>query len=170
MNSKKLFFGTAILAAIGFGVVKAVKSSNAADKLDYDIDAFTLKKVNRNNIGAPIGLIYTIALKLNNPTDQDLIISKPYIKLSVKKNGTLKKIANTNIPEDLQINIKGKFTTDFKHDIEVRLSNLIGVMPNAINYVFDRINGDKKATQHIVADVTLDSLGITIPIQKTIAL
>lgn len=168
----KILVGTALFSALTYGVVKAVKvvkTSNAADKLDYDIDGFTLKHVNRNGIGLPVSLIYTISLKLNNPTDQDLVISKPYIKLSIKKALTLYKIANTSIPENTQINIKAKQSTQFKHDVEIRITNLLPVLPNALQYILSRISGSK-STQSIIADCTLDSMGITIPIQKTIAL
>lgn len=193
------FVGVFSLAV--YGVIKATKTSNTADKLDYDIDAFTLKSVKQNTLGAvtenenqseivnilenlrlgmlgalglslkiPTSLVYTISLKINNPTDQDLVITKPYIRLSVKKaNGTLAKIANTAIPEATELNIKAKTTTNVHHDIEFQILNVVKVLPNFLEYIIGRLKGEK-STQQIIADATLDAMGLTIPIQKVIAL
>ncbi|GEM_PF-4828758 len=172
-NIKKIIIVSALVtvfAYAGYGAVKAQKTLNAADKLDYDFDAFTLKEIKKNPLGIPTSLIYTITLKINNPTDQDLIFSKPYFKLSVKKaDGSLAKIFNTNTPDPTEINIKSKSSTILKHDIELRALNIAPVLPNFFQYIAAKAKG-VKGTQTIVADVTLDSLGLTIPMQTIIKL
>ena len=172
-NVKKVVVITSIVGVISFmmyGAVKATKSANTADKLDYDINGFTLKEVKKNPLGIPTSLIYTIDLKLNNPTDQDLVISKPYIKVSVKKaNGLISKLANTEIPADTETNIRAKSSTDLKHDVEIRILNAAALIPNFLQYIIDRLRGEK-ATQQVIVDATLDTMGLTIPVQKIVNL
>lgn len=172
-NIKKIIVVSAIVGVLsfyGWQGVRAAKTLDAADKLDYDVDAFTLKEIKKNPIGIPTSLIYTITLKINNPTDQDLIITKPYFKLSVKKaDGSLAKIFNTNTPDSTETNIKSKSSTLVKHDIELRVLNVAPVLPNLFKYIAAKATG-QKGTQTVVLDVTLDSLGLTIPMQTIIKL
>lgn len=159
-----------LLSAGAYYGIKGTKLSHAVDKLDYDIDAFTLKSIKKNPLGIPTSLIYTVSLKLNNPTDQDLVITKPYFTLSVKKaDGSLAKVFNTDTPDNITTNIKSKASTIVKHDIELRLLNVVPVIPNFIQYILGRITGTK-STQQVVIDVLLDSSGITIPIKKVVNL
>lgn len=192
-----------VFSAVGYGVIKATKASNAASKLDYDIDSFTLKSVKQNTLSGlgtvieientteilsvlenlkagipglglslkiPTSLIYTLSLKINNPTDQDLVITNPYIKISVKKNdGTLAKLANTAISSANGLNIKANSTSSVHHDIEFQIINVAKIIPNFLEYIIGRLKGEK-STQKIIADATLDAMGLTIPIQKVINL
>ena len=168
-NALKIGIAAALVGGI-YAFVNATKTANAAEKLDADIDAFSLKEVKKNPFGIPTSLIYTVGLKINNPTDKDLIIGKPYIKLSVKKSdGSLAKIANTETPEDKETNIKAKSSTSLSHDLELRLFNVATVIPNFIQYIIGRLRGDK-STQSAIADVTLEAMGLTISTQKVINL
>jgi len=45
----------------------------------------------------------------------------------------------------------------------------LAVLPNAREYIGSRITG-AKSTQQIVADATVDAMGVTIPIQQIINL
>lgn len=172
-NAKKTIVIIGLVGLLSAGAyfgIKSTKLSHAVDKLDYDIDAFTLKSVKKNPLGIPTSLIYTVSLKLNNPTDQDLVITKPYFTLSVKKaDGSLAKVFNTDTPDNITTNIKSKASTIVKHDIELRLLNVVPVIPNLIQYVLSRVSGTK-STQQVVIDVLLDSSGITFPIQKIVNL
>lgn len=166
----KLGIAAVLIGGAAFGIVNVVKAANAADKLDIDVDAFTLKEVKKNPLGIPTALIYTVGLKLNNPTDKDLVIGKPYIKLSVKKaDGTLAKIANTETPEAIETNIKAKSSTSLKHDLELRIFNVATVIPNFVQYIIGRLRGEK-STQQAIADVTLESMGLTLSAQQIINL
>lgn len=170
-NLKKVIVIGAIVGALsfaGYQGLKAAKTANTADKLDYDVDAFTLKEIKKNPIGIPTSLFYTITLKINNPTDQDLIISKPYFKVSVRKmDGTLAKIFNTTTPDATETNIKAKSSTMIKHDIELRVLNVLPVVPNFIKYLIAKVTG-AKPTITLVVDVTLESLGLTLPMQTIV--
>lgn len=170
---KKAIVITAIVGTLSFGAYKLLnitKTANTADKLDSEIDGFTLKEVKKNPLGIPTALIYTVSLKINNPTDQDLVISKPYIKISVKKaDGSLAKVANTAIPEATETNIKAKSSTNLQHDVEFRIINAAAVIPNFVQYVISRIRGIK-STQQAIADATFEVEGLTLSTQKIINL
>ena len=166
----KYIIGGGLLTGAIFGIVNLTKSANAATKLDIDVDAFSLKETKKNPFGIPTTLIYTVKLKINNPTDKALTIGKPYIKLFVKKaDGSLAKIANTETPEGADTTIKAKASTLLSHDIEIRLQNAIAVLPNFITYIIGRIRGDK-STQKAVADITIDAMGTTFSTQEVINL
>lgn len=167
-NIKKtvVIIGLAGLLSVGaYMGIKSIKLSNAVDKLDGDIDAFTLKEIKKNGIGIPTSIIYTISLKLNNPTSQDIVISKPYITISLKKSdGTLTKIFNTTIPDASITNIKSKASTNLKHDVEL---DVLTVAPKAPNFLYNLIARNK---QELVIDALVDSNGITFPIRKTVSI
>lgn len=180
-NIKKIITGSSIVAIIAgaiYGVIKLTKTSNTADKLDIDIDGFTLKEVKSASLfsapfkipSIPTSAIYTLSLRVNNPTDQDLIIGKPYVKVSVKKkDGTFAKLANTAIPEGNEVNIKSNSATNVKHDVEFRLLNVVGVLPNLFQYILSRIRG-AKSTQQVTVDATFDVMGLTVSTKKVVNL
>lgn len=164
---KTITIGGIVVAAFTavYFSIKGIKSYHAIDKLDYDIDGFTLKEIKKNPIGIPTSLVYTISLKLNNPTDQDLVISKPYFTISIKKpDGSLAKIFNTATPDSTITNIKAKASTILKHDIELQVSNVAPVIPGFLMNLLARTK------QQIVVDALIDSSGITFPIQQIISI
>ncbi|MDO9186941.1 MAG: hypothetical protein Q7W13_13085 [Bacteroidia bacterium] len=179
-NIKKIIVGSALVSVIAgaiYGVIKVTKVSDAADKLDIDFDGFTLKEMKSTSLSAPFKIpsiptsaVYTLSLKINNPTDQDIIISKPYVKVSLtKKDGTLAKLANTAIPEGAEIKIKSKSSTNVKHDIEFRLLNVVGIMPNFFQYILSRIRGEK-STQKVTIDATFEAMGVTLSTKQVVNL
>lgn len=169
-NIKKIVVVSAIVGVLsfyGWQGITAAKTTNAAGKLDYDVDSVSFKEF-KKSFGIKTGAVYTITLKVNNPSDQDIIISKMYLKVSFKKkDGSLAKIFNTNIPDANEINIKSNSSKIIKHDIELRALNMIGVSTNLFDYIKAKATG-QKGTQELVLDVTLDSLGLTIPMQTII--
>lgn len=167
----KVVAGGVLLGAVAYALVKTTKTANAAESLDADIEAFTLKSTKKNPLGIPTSFIYTIGLKINNPSDSDLTVGKPYIKLSVKKaDGTLSKIANTDNPEGKEIKIKAKSSTMVEHDIEIRSTNIASVVPDLFRNIASRLFGDSSAPIQAVADVTIDAMGLTIQTKKDILL
>jgi hypothetical protein len=149
-------------------VVHATQAANAADKLAVDINNFKIKEILKKGGFIPVGVIYTIDIQINNPTSKELTISQLYINLSIKnKQGTLDRIANTSVPSAKEITIKASGQTILSHDIEIRFANVAGIIPNFIGYIINRLRG-AKSTQQVLADISLDSMGLTIPSQEVI--
>lgn len=170
-NAIKVVVGGVLLAGVAYALVKTTKTANAAESLDADIEAFSLKSTKKNPLGIPTSFIYTVSLKINNPSDADLTIGKPYIKLFMKKaDGTLSKIANTDTPEGKEIKIKAKSSSKIEHDIEIRSTNIASVAPDLFRNIASRLFGDSNAPIQAVADVTIDAMGLTIQTQKNILL
>lgn len=151
-------------------VVHATQAANAADKLAVDINNFKIKEILKKGGLLPVGVIYTIDLQINNPTSKELTISQLYITLSIKnKQGTLDRIANTSVPSAKEITIKANDQTPLSHDIEIRFANVAGKIPDFIGYIINRLRG-AKSTQQVLADISLDAMGLTIPSQEVINL
>lgn len=202
-NAKKTIVIVGLVGLLSAGAyygIKTINVSNAADKLDYDIDEFYLKSVKQNTLGAvaendnraemlailerlqsgmsglglslkiPTSLIYTISLNVNNPSGQDIKITKPYITVFIKKaNGKLASIAKTAIPEGIETTIKAKSRTNIKHDVEINIASVALLIPDFLQYIIGRLKGEK-ATKQIIVNATLDAMGLTIPIQKIVNL
>lgn len=156
-----------VVAAIAFGANKALSSANAADKLSIDVDGFAIKEILRKGGIVPLGVVYTITLQLTNPTAKELAVSELNVILKVKtKKGELKQIA-VSVPSGQETIIGAHKQTQLKHDIEVRFANVVPILPNFVNYVIDRLRGEK-SSQQIIADISLQSMGLTIPLQQII--
>ena len=163
----KIGFALAIIG-VGAFAVHAIQSANAADKLAIDINNFKIKEILKKGGFIPVAVIYTIDFQINNPTSKALSISQLYITLSIKnKQGTLDRIANTSVPSAKETSIKANGQTILSHDIEIRFANVVGILPNFIGYIIDRLRGGK-STQQVIADISLDSMGLTIPSQEVI--
>lgn len=162
-----LGFGTAIA---GFFLIKKLvnvgEASNTAEKLTYDIEGVKIKKIEYFSGLIPKGVIYTFDLQLNNPTSKELIISKLYIKVSLPDGkGSYSRVANTSEASVAETKIKANANTRLSLDIEMRFANALPFLPNIISYVIGRLRGIK-ASQKVLVNATIDSMGITIPIDK----
>lgn len=160
--------GFGLLATAIFAGVNAAESSNAAEKLSFDIDGVAVKEILKRGI-LPVGVVYTFSIQVTNPTSKSLSISKLNIALSIKnKLRKLSRIGNS-VPTSDEQTFAGNSRSVLKHDIEIRFANVLPVLPNFVGYVIDRLRGEK-STQQAIADITVDSMGITIPLTETIAL
>lgn len=171
MEGKKVF-GLGILAVIaGFlikGVVNATQAANAVDKLTFDLEGVKIKEIKYFTGVIPKGVVYVIDFQLNNPTAKELIITKPYVTISIPDStGKYSRIANTSEPGDVETKIRANSNIKLSLDIEVRFLNVIPFLPNFVGYIIDRLKGIK-ATQKVLINATIDSMGITIPIDKVI--
>lgn len=163
-----------ILGLVGVGLfaagkaLTATKTMDAAEKLVTDINGIKIKEILKSGL-FPIGVIYTINLQINNPSETDIEISKLFITLSAKTKTGLARIANTSVPSGEIKNIKGNSKTLLSQDIEIRFANVAGIIPDFAGYIVGRLRGSK-STQQIIADVSVDALGLTIPTRQVINL
>jgi hypothetical protein len=161
--------GLGLLSAAIYGAVHATQSASAAEKLSFDLDGVAVKEVLKKGGIVPIGVVYTFAIQVTNPSSKSLSISKLNIALSIKnKKGELSRIGNSVPTSDEKI-FSGNSRSVLKHDIELRFANVLPVLPNFVSYVIDRLRG-AKSSQQAIADISVDSMGITIPLTETIAL
>lgn len=166
------FIGLGVFAAfIGIVVnaaVKTAQASNTAEKLTIDYDGLKIKKVEYFAGFIPKGVIYSIYLKLNNPTNNELQVTNPYITLSIAgQNGASQRIANTQEASSTPILIKANANTKVDHDVEIRLANVLPHIPQFVDYVISRLRG-QKATIKVIADISIEALGATISQTKPI--
>jgi hypothetical protein len=161
-------FAATLFGSLIYAGVHASNASNTADKLTYDIDGVGVKELLKSGI-LPTGVIYTFTFKVTNPTSTPLTISNLDVILSIrKKNGEIARIANSQ-PSAEEQTIAANGQTKIKHDIEVRFANVLPVLPNFLTYVIGRLRGGK-STQEVIADISVDSMGLTIPITENIAI
>ncbi len=162
-----LVIGGGIVSGLVYGAVNATESANTAESLSFDIDSVSVKEILKRGI-LPVGVIYTFAIQVTNPTSKTLSISKLNVMLSIKNKGALSKIASS-LPSTQEQEFSANKQVVIKHDIEVRFANVLPVLPNFVSYVIDRLRG-AKSTQQAIADIKVDSMGLTIPLTQTIAL
>lgn len=160
--------GLGLLATLFYAGVHATQSADAAEKLSFDIDSVSVKEILKRGI-LPIGVVYTFAIQVANPTSKSLSISNLNIALSIKnKKGELSRIGSS-VPSSEEKTFAGNSRTVLKHDIEIRFANVLPVLPNFVGYVISRLRG-AKSTQQAIADISVDSMGITIPLTEVIAI
>ncbi|MCE9537715.1 MAG: hypothetical protein K8R85_00635 [Bacteroidetes bacterium] len=148
------------------GAVNVAQAANAVDKLTYDLEDIKIKKIEYFSGFIPKGVIYSIDIQLNNPTAKELVITKPYITISIPDSlGKYTRVANTSEPGNVETKIRSNSNIKLNLDIEIRFLNVIPFLPNFVAYIISRLKGIK-ATQKVLVNATIDSMGITIPIDK----
>jgi hypothetical protein len=129
-------------------------TANAADKFDFKIERFSqrkgiklkslledLLKLNFNKVLAHTDVVFDVAMSVQNPTNVDVQISHPYLK--VFYNGT--QIGNSTASGKTHM-IKSKSVSHIDN-IEVTLAgvSMFSVMPDYAKYLLNRFNGSKSA-------------------------
>lgn len=160
---------TGVCAIFGIkALVSATGAANTAEKLIVDYEGVKFSEVKYYAGFIPKSVIISIYLKLTNPTSNELSVSKPFITLSVVGNGgTKKRLANTAQPTTDPTVIKANNKTSFKHDVEVQFVNALTILPGFVDYAIKRFRG-AVASQKVLADISLDALGVTLSQTKTI--
>ncbi len=176
----KIAVGSAAVISIGVIATHLIKKSSAASALRIDLDSVGVKEVIKEGgsifgkllklTELPLGIIYTFTFQVTNPTDTALTLNNLSVDLSIKdKNGKLQRIGGSAPNGSMVKEFKPNSREQLKHDIEIRFTNVISILPNFITYAISRLRG-AKSTQQVIADIKMDSMGLTIPMQTKINL
>jgi hypothetical protein len=129
-------------------------TANAADKFDFKIEKFSQKKgiklksllqdllkLNFDKVIAHTDVVFDVAMSVQNPTNVDVEITHPYLK--VFYNGV--QIGNSTANGKTHM-IRSKSVSHIDN-IEVTLVgiNLFSVMPDYAKYLLERFNGNKSS-------------------------
>ena len=162
----KILLGTGAATVLVAGVVHVVKTSNTADKIDVDFENYSLTPKSLKGLGKfsiPQVVIFKTDAIINNPTHDDLVISKPYLK--VFYNG--KQVGNSTASEET-INLKANGVSTIKDlEVEFRALNLLTSVPDFLLYLFARLKGAKPAKK-IQIQMLVDANGIATTQTKEI--
>lgn len=159
-----LVTGTALLLV---GAVNVAKAANTAENITMVLDSFSLRSKKLNGLGLTVKIpkiIFEAALTVHNPTGDDLVISKPYLKVFYNDNpnpiGFSSASAKTYV-------LKAKQPTPLTVDIEFSADNVLPVMPDFLKYILDRIKG-KKANRKVVIEMLASGNGINSTSRKEV--
>ncbi len=168
---QNVVIGGAVITALVIGATKGVslfKKGNAGTKLDIDFHHLDFKTslADLAQLNPLIKLVPSI--KISNPTDQQIVISKPYLKIFTVVNGKESGQLGHSVPENSNITIpvKGVVTPSFP--IEVRALNFPGSFPEPIKYFFARLTTGMPSTRQLKIVYEFDSEGVTVDGSKLI--
>ena len=165
-----ILLGTGAVAVLVFGVVHLAKTSNTAGKIDINLENFGIKSqglkgADLGKLKIPDTVVFKADVKVNNPTDADLVISKPYLK--VFYNG--KQIANSTASAET-INLKAKDVSYIKDlEVEFHALDVLPIMPDFLKYVISRFAGNP-STRKVKIDMLVDANGITSTQTKEVSI
>lgn len=137
-------------AAAIYGITRLLKTSATADALTLHIDSFDLKSQGLTGLGLAIPkVVFKANIKADNPTDQDLIVTQPYLKVYYNN-----KLIGTSTPSNQTTVLKAK-DSSFINDVDIvfYLNNVLPVMPDFIKYIASRFSG-KKANRKLKVEIT----------------
>lgn len=167
-NTGKILLIGVTATALGVGLVHVVKTADTANKIDIHLENFGIKKQGINGIGAikiPGKVVFKADIKVSNPTDSDLVISKPYLKVFYKGI----QIANSNASAEI-INLKAKDTTYINDvDVEFHALDVLPVMPDFLKYIADRFTGNP-STRKVRVDILTSANGINSTQTKEVSI
>ncbi len=167
-NTGKIVLIGITATALGAGFVHLAKTSDTADKIDIHLENFGIKKQGVNGIGAiniPGKVVFKADIKVSNPTSNDLVISKPYLKVFYKDT----QIANSNASAEI-INLKAKDTTYINDvDVEFNALDVLPVMPDFLKYIANRFTG-KPSTRKVRVDILTTANGINATQTKEVSI
>lgn len=165
MNIGKAIFFLIIGGSLVGGTLALAKTSAALDKLDISVERFWLKKgtderslllqLLKNLLSFKI--IFSADLKLSNPSDTDLELTHPYLKLFYNK----KQIAFSPSAIKRTHVIKSRQTVQINNlEIEFLSKTVLAVIPDFVKYIAKRIGGaasTRKAMMQVIAEVNGNS-------------
>lgn len=140
------------LSAAGiYGLTRLLSASATADALNLHIDRFDLKSQGLKGLGLAIPkVVFKADIKADNPTDQDLVVSQPYLKVYYNN-----KLIGTSTPSDKKITLKAK-DASFISDVDVVFyaNAVLPVMPDFIKYLASRFSGKKPSRKLKIEVIT----------------
>lgn len=167
-NTGRILLVGVTVTALGVGVAHVVKTADTAGKIDIHLENFGIKRRGVNGLGAikiPSAIVFMADIKVSNPTDNDLVISKPYLKVFYQ--GT--QIANSNASTEI-INLKAKDITYINDvNVEFHALDVLPVMPDFLKYIADRFTG-KRSTRKVRVDILTTANGINSTQTKEVSL
>ena len=161
---------TLVGGASAFMFFSMGNTANAANKLDFKIDAFRQRagiklkavlqdilKLNFNSLLTQHNIIFDVDMSVQNPSNVEIDISHPYLKVFYKGS----QIGNSTASGAMHL-IKGK-TTSYIKNIEVTLigKDMLAVMPDYVQYLLSRFNGNK-ASRSIKVLTLIELNGISM--------
>ncbi|MFY9310075.1 MAG: hypothetical protein WAQ28_13600 [Bacteroidia bacterium] len=167
-NTGKILLIGGAATALVIGVVHVAKTSDTADKIDLHLENFGIKKQGISGIGAiklPGKVVFKADIKASNPTGNDLIISKPYLKVFYRNI----QIGNSNASGET-INLKAKDVTYINDvDVEFHALDVLPIMPDFLKYIADRFTG-KLSTRKVRVDILTTANGISTTQTKEVSI
>lgn len=169
----KIAIGAGVVVTAGIAATHFFRKSNTASSLRIDLDRIGVKEVIKEGgsklLGAllnlPIGIAYTFTFQVTNPTDEPITLDSIDTALSIKdKSGNLKRIGGSVPTGNQAKTFKANSREQLTHDVEIRFLNVLSLLPNFVSYAIGRLRGSK-STQQAVADIKVNSMGLTIPLQ-----
>lgn len=129
------------LSAIGiYALTRLFNTSATADAINYHIENFNLKSQGLKGLGFTIPkIVFKADIKADNPTDNDLVITHPYLKMYYND-----KLIGTSSTSSATTTIKAKDSTVINDvDVEFYANSVLPVMPDFIKYIVSRLAGAK---------------------------
>ena len=154
MNTGTKILLTLVGGASAFMFFRLGNTANAANKLDFKIDAFRQRnglklknilqdilKLNIDSLLTKHNIVFDVDMSIQNPSNVDIEISHPYLKVFYKGL----QIGNSTASGATHL-IRGK-TTSYIKNMEVTLigKDVFSVMPDYIQYLVSRFGGSKSA-------------------------
>ena len=168
---KKIVFGTAGAITLALVIEKVIHGTQAADtagKLDYGITGGKITKV--NYVAGIIPTSVTIApnLSIKNTSSNPLTFKNIFLNVSIPNSkGGFTKIASISQPAETTL--KSGLSTILSPSIDIPFASVLTEIPTFIDYIIARLKGGSP-TQDILIDGNIDSMGLTVPLNKTIKL
>ena len=153
-----LLIGGAATALV-VGIVHVVKTSGIADRLDIILENFSIKSQKLSGLGISFKapkIIFNADLKINNPSDNDLVITKPYLKVFYRDNVSPIGVSN---PSGQTYTLKAKHSTPISVDVEFSALNVLPVMPDFLKYIASRFKGTS-STRNVKVEMLVSGNGI----------
>lgn len=140
------------LSAAGiYALTRLLHTSATADAINYHIDRFDLKSQGLKGLGLSIPkVVFKADIKADNPTDQDLVVSQPYLKVYYNN-----KLIGTSTPSGKTTTLKAKDASLISDvDVVFYANTILPVMPDFIKYLASRFSGKKPSRKLKVEIIT----------------
>lgn len=158
-NTGKILLASGAAAVLVAGTIHVVKTSNTADKLDIILESFSIKKQGLKGLGLSLTIpkiVFNADLKINNPTDNDLVIGKPYLKVFYQNGVTPIGVSNAS---NQTYTLKAKQSTPVSVDVEFSALSVLSVMPDFVKYIASRFSG-KPSSRKVTIEMLTSGNGI----------
>ncbi len=167
-TGKILLVGIGGTVLLGTGIHFLVKTSNTAARLVVTLKDFsfaTTKGMSGLGINIP-NIYFSAKLAINNPTDNDLKISQPFLKVFYQNNDTP---IGVSVPSDTTYLIKAKQITPIEINVEFASTKILPQMPDVLKYILKRTLGEA-STRKVKIEMQVSGNGINQTQVKEVAI